>query len=518
MEKQSALSRYEALKRKRDPFLRRARECAELTIPALMPPEGHSDAVVLPEPYQGLGARAVVSLASRLMVAMYPPGKPSFQLTVPPEVRIESGEMDLNKDIEQGLILSEQLIQAEIERKEWRPATNLVLQYLIVTGNALEMMMPDNTMRVFRLDQYVVCRDMQGKVKEIITEEYLSPESLPEEIKSMVTAEDYSADKVQLLTHTKLQDDGTYESYQEVNKEVVPDSQGLFEILPYNALTWTSVIGEDYGRGKVEEHLPDFRGVDALSKSMLDGAAMASRNVTMIRPNAAGGLNLRRRLAKADNGDIIVGNPEDVMMLQFQNGNGLQITAVELDRQSRELGLAFLLGSSTVRDSERTTAFEIQRSQEELEGALGGVYSQLNQAMQQTRLRRLIMQMKANAQLPNWPEGMVEPTILTGLEALGREQDVTRVQAALQFLQGMPPDVLAYVKWTELLGKAFYGLNLPDAVRTEAEMQQQQQMQMQQQAMMGAGQTAMAAGGAELATQAARAVMSQQTEGEEPDV
>ena len=142
MEKQSALSRYEALKRKRDPFLRRARECAELTIPALMPPEGHSDAVVLPEPYQGLGARAVVSLASRLMVAMYPPGKPSFQLTVPPEVRIESGEMDLNKDIEQGLILSEQLIQAEIERKEWRPATNLVLQYLIVTGNALEMMMP----------------------------------------------------------------------------------------------------------------------------------------------------------------------------------------------------------------------------------------------------------------------------------------------------------------------------------------------------------------------------------------
>ena len=43
-------------------------------------------------------------------------------------------------------------------------------------------------------------------------------------------------------------------------------------------------------------------------------------------------------------------------------------------------------------------------------------------------------------------------------------------------------------------------------------------MQMQQQAMMGAGQTAMAAGGAELATQAARAVMSQQTEGEEPDV
>ena len=255
------------------------------------------------------------------MVAMYPPGKPSFKLDIPPEVRIQNGDMSVNKDIEQGLILSEQLIQAEIERKEWRPVTNLVLQYLIVTGNALEMMMPDNTMRVFRLDQFVVSRDMQGRVREIITEEYLSPESLPEQIKSMVTAEDYSADRVQLLTHTMLLNDGTYKSYQEVNKEKVPDSDGIFDMLPYNALTWTNVIGEDYGRGKVEEHLPDFRGVDALSKSMLDGAAMASRNVTMIRPNAAGGLNLRRRLAQADNGDIIVGNPEEVMMLQFQNVN-----------------------------------------------------------------------------------------------------------------------------------------------------------------------------------------------------
>lgn len=501
---ESCSARYEALRRKRDPFLRRARECAELTIPSLMPPEGHSDATLLPEPFQGLGARAVVSLASRLMVAMYPPGKPSFRLDIPPEVRIQQGSMDIETDVEQGLILSEKLIQSEIERKEWRPATNLVLQYLIVTGNALEVMQPDNTIRVFRLDQYVVSRDMQGNVREIITEEHLAPESLPDNIKPMVSAEDYSGDRVQILTHIQLENDGTYSGYQEVNKKKVPGSDGVYDRLPYNALVWTNVIGEDYGRGKVEEHLPDFRAVDSLSKAMLDGAAMASRNVTMIRPNAAGGLNLRRRLARANNGDIIVGNPEDIAMLQYQNQGGLQLTAQELDRQSRELGMAFLLGSAGVRDSERTTAYEIQRNQEELEGALGGVYSQLNQTMQFQRLSRLVFQMRANEQLPQWPEGMIEPTILTGLEALGREADVNRVQAALQFLQGMPPEVLSYVKWNELLGKAFYGLNLPDAVRTEQEMQEQQQ----QQQMMQAGGQAMAAGGQEMATQAAQQMMA----------
>ncbi len=101
----SCFARYEALRRKRDPFLKRARECAELTIPALLPPEGHSEATLLPEPFQGLGARAVVSLSSRLMVAMYPPGKPSFRLDIPPEVRIQTGSLDVETDVEQGLIL-----------------------------------------------------------------------------------------------------------------------------------------------------------------------------------------------------------------------------------------------------------------------------------------------------------------------------------------------------------------------------------------------------------------------------
>lgn len=494
---ETAKSRYEMMKRKRDPYLRRARDCAALTIPALMPPEGHNEFAVLPEPYQGLGARAAVSLASRLMVAMYPPGKPSFKLDVPPEARIMSGEMAVSNDIEQGLVLSEKLIQSEIERKQWRRSTNLALQYLLVTGNCLEFMQPDNTIRIFRLDQYCVSRDMSGALKEIITEEYLSPEALPEEARAMIATDDFSQTRVPLYTHIKLDKKGVFKVYQEINSKIVSGSQGEYEVLPYNALRYTSVIGEDYGRGKVEEHLPDLRAIDALSKSLIDGAAMASRNVTMIRPNAAGGINLRRRFAKADNGDIIVGNPEDVVMLQFQNNNGMQLCAAELERQTREVSQAFLMGASTVRDSERTTAFEVRRMTEELEGTLGGVYSQLNQEMQQARLKRLVLQMKRLKMLPDWPEGLIEPVILTGLETLGREQDINRVQTALQFITGMPPEVLTYVKFDALLGKAFYGLNLPDAVRSEQEVQQIQQQQAQQQAMMaGAQQFASNAGGA----------------------
>lgn len=507
---ETARSRYELMKRKRDPYLRRARDCAALTIPALLPPEGHNEFALLPEPYQGLGARATVSLASRLMVAMYPPGKSSFKLDVPPEARLQSGEMALTPDIEQGLVMSETLIGAEIERKQWRRSTNLALQYLLVTGNCLEYMQPDNTIRIFRLDQYCVSRDMQGDLLEIITEEYLSPESLPDQAKGMVTAEDFSDNRVALYTHTKRDKQGNYEVYQEINSKHIPNSKGIYTILPYNALRYTSVVGEDYGRGKIEEHLPDLRTIDALSKSLIDGAAMASRNVTMIRPNAAGGINLRRRIAKADNGDIVVGNAEDIVMLQFQNNNGMQLCAAELERQTREVSQAFLMGAATVRDSERTTAFEVRRMTEELEQTLGGVYSQLSETMQQARLARLIAQMKRNGQLPPWPDGLVEPVVLTGMEALGREQDVNKVQTALQFLQGMPPDMMKYIKMDVLLGKAFHGLDLPDAVRNQEEIQEEQMQQARQQAMAAGAQSAASQAGMQGAEAVVQQAMSQQ--------
>jgi len=106
------------------------------------------------------------------------------------------------------------------------------------------------------------------------------------------------------------------------------------------------------------------------------------------------------------------------------------------------------------------------------------------------RVNRLILQMQAAKKLPEWPEGTVEPTILTGLEALGREAQVGSVAQALQMMQGYPEEAQDYVKWDVLLKKGFTGLNLSDAVRTEDEAQarreQRQQMQMAQDAMTSA--------------------------------
>ena len=490
-------ARYESLKSRREPFLTRARECSAITIPALLPPQGHNSHTVLPAPYQGLGARAVVSLASRLMIAMYPPGMSSFRLQIPSEILIQEGKLETDQETERGLALSEKAISNEIERKQWRQPTHLTLQYLITTGNALEQVLPDNRLRVFRLDQYVVVRDMTGDVTEVIIEEYFAPTNLPDAVRSMLTAEDSPTQKVPIYTSCKKTQKG-YEVHQEVAGKKVAKSTGTYDVCPFNALRWTAVIGEDYGRGKCEEHLGDLQAVDGLSKAMLDGAALASRHVMMIRPNAAGGLNLRRRLAAADNGEYVVGNPEDIGMLAYQNAPGLQVAKAELAEKKQEIASAFLMNSSVQRQGERVTAYELKMMAEELEGSLGGAFSMLSRDMQSARLNRLIIQMQAQGKLPPWPEGVVEPTVLTGLESLGREQDVQRVGSALQFLQGLPPEILDYVRWEKLLGKAFNGLSLEDAVNTEDEVAQKRQQRQVEQGMGAAAE----AGGAAMAQQA----------------
>lgn len=507
----SAKGRYEALGVRREPFLRRARDCARITVPSIMPPMGHHRSSVLPQPNQGFGARCVLTLSSRLLTALLPPGQPFMRLRITPETMVAAGEDSVPEDVELSLAKTESLASAEVERRGWRSPTNLSLQHLVVTGNVMEQMMNDGSIRVFRLDQYVVVRDPAGNLVEFIIEEKLYPDSLPPKLKAMHEASDATKkaadtpNEVSLFTWGKLVG-GSFEVHQELNETMVEGSKGSYPVdrLPFFALRWSAIAGEDYGRGKVEEHYADLVLIDGLSKAMSDGSAMASRNITLIRPGAQGGLNLGRRIAKANNGEFLVGNPEDVSMLQFSNIGGLQVTQQELQMLRQDVGSSFLLGAQNVRNAERVTATEVRLMAQELEGVLGGAYSLLSADMLLKRATRLIFLMTRDGRLPQWPEGVVEPTILTGLEALGREQLVTSVMGALQMLNGLPPEVLDYVKWDSLLKKGFMGLDLPDAVRTESEAEELRAQRQQQQSM------------ADMAKAAAGPVASAAVQGQQP--
>ena len=81
-DKNSIQAQYNKLELDREVYLERARDCSELTIPTLFPPKSAHGATEYKSPYQSIGARGVMNLASKLMLALFPPQAPFFRLSM----------------------------------------------------------------------------------------------------------------------------------------------------------------------------------------------------------------------------------------------------------------------------------------------------------------------------------------------------------------------------------------------------------------------------------------------------
>ena len=484
-----AEGRYGQLAYDRVQFLDRARHNALLTIPSLMPLEGHDHKAHLYEPYQGLGADAVNHLTSRLATALLPAGRPYLRLDLKPEdqLLLQGTPADQGNDIARQLALAEQAIQAEAEAKDWRPATNMSLQQNIVCGSVCEHQLENNIIRIIRLDQHVVTRSYYGRPQEALILDYLN--SNDARLSGVEVPQDAKRQDgiVNVYTWIRLTKGGlVFEVHQEVANgvRIGPSIEYAVDDLPYSFLRWNATPGEDYGRSKVEDTIADLRSLDALEKANLEMAAMASRNFIMVRPGATSS-GIKQRLTQAMNGDVVAGDPEGVELKSFTNLAGYQITENMTNRLIERLARSYLLHSAGQRNAERVTATEIERDVAELEAALGGNFSILNTDMMEPRTRRLMANMERDGRLPELT-GKVQPVILTGLEALSRERDVSRVMQMAEIARAFGEEGQDVLKLGKLLGYAATGLSFADVIYTDQEALQRQQAR-QQQAIMEKG-------------------------------
>ena len=82
-----AREKYSKLETGRSQFLDTAIECSELTLPYLVTrDENYKGKRTLLQPYQSVGAKAVVTLAAKLMLAILPPPVRSMTAFPPPLV------------------------------------------------------------------------------------------------------------------------------------------------------------------------------------------------------------------------------------------------------------------------------------------------------------------------------------------------------------------------------------------------------------------------------------------------
>ena len=262
MTQETGLSkRYSDLAVYRQCFLEEAWDAAELTLPFILPRNATYNQT-LPTPYQGVGARGINNLTAKLLLTLFPPNSPFFKFQID-DFTLEELQAQ-RAPVEEGLNSMERAVMDEIEGKAMRVPLNECIRHLLITGNAVLHVEKDNTVRVFHLDQYVVRRDPQGKVLEIIVKEKMSRELYKEIFKTSPPNEtDTSADgnEKELSLYTSVKRiDKKIKVRQEVNDKRIPgtDSEYPLEKTPWLALRYNAIDGEDYGRGFIEEYLGDL--------------------------------------------------------------------------------------------------------------------------------------------------------------------------------------------------------------------------------------------------------------------
>ena len=489
----TAKSRYDYLSGERTQFLDEAEKAAELTLPYLI--RGHEDFNKgmrhLPTPWQSVGAKCSVTLAAKLLQSLVPIQTSFFKLQVDESQLGEEFGPKVKSELDLSFAKIERTILEAIAASNDRVIVHEALLHLVVAGNALIFMDKDG-LKVYPLNRYVVERDGNGNVIEIITKETIAkkliedqlPEDVLKQYNTVVDGSDDSVEECDIYTHI-TRDNNRYVWHQEVHGKILEKSYGKapVDVSPWIPLRFNTVDGEDYGRGRVGQFIGDLKSLESLSQALVEGSAAAAKVVFTVSPSST---TKPQTLANAGNGAIVQGRPDDIGVVQVGKTADFR-TAFEMMQQlERRINDAFLV--MQVRHSERTTAEEVRLTQMELEQQLGGLFSLLTTEFLLPYLNRILSQFQKLGKIPRLPKDVVKPTIVAGVNALGRSQDSASLGQFLQTIaQTMGPEAIQkFVNPEEVIKRlaASQGIDVLNLVRSMQDVQQEQQQGMQQEMQM----------------------------------
>ena len=487
----TAKSRYDNLSSDRSQFLTEAEDATKLTLPYLI--RGHEDyqkgMKQLKTPWQSVGAKGVVALASKLSLSLVPPQTSFFKLQLDESQLGEEFGPEVKSELDLSFAKIERTILDAIAASDDRVVIHQALQHLVVGGNAL-IFMGKTGLKLYPLNRYVIERDGNGQVIEIITKERINKDLIPSyyEImpEKMVMDQDEEEEECDVYTHCK-RDNNRFVWHQEVHDKRIPGSQGKAPIdsTPWLPLRFNTVDGEAYGRGRVGQFIGDLKSLEALSQAIVEGSAAAAKVVFTVSPSAT---TKPQTLAAAGNGAIVQGRPDDIGVVQVGKTADFATALQHMQTLEKRLNEAFLILS--VRQSERTTAEEVRMTQMELEQQLGGLFGLLTVEFLVPYLNRKLSIFQKTGEIPRIPKGMVKPIIVAGINSLGRGQDVQALGGFLSTIaQTMGPDaIMQYINPDEVIKRlaAAQGIDVLNLVKSMEERQQEEQQAVEQEAEMKA--------------------------------
>ena len=170
-----------------------------------------------------------------------------------------------------------------------------------------------------------------------------------------------------------------------------------------------------------------------------------------------------------------------------------------------------MLYESITRDAERVTSTELNLLANALQSSLRGLCSNLSQALQLPLVKRLMERMQKQKRLPNLPDGVIKPSIVTGTAALGRGNDLNNLMQFMQVIGSLGPGVIEqFMNVDEFIIRtgASLGIDMGGLVKSPEQlaMEQQAALEAQQQQQLAS----IAQAGAPNAVKAAAEQLPQQ--------
>ncbi|NCU27013.1 hypothetical protein EOM86_09875 [Candidatus Nomurabacteria bacterium] len=459
--------------------------------------------------HQSTVSQGLQNIATRLTDVCFPVNVKFWKYGIDPAVREKyRAQGNLDKALG-GLATAEKIINRYLDKIQIRALLYNACLQIGITGNCLIYMTFDGC-KLYKLFDYRVERDGTGKIITVMTRDKVMYAGLPEEIKEVLAKENLGREYErydELELYKLVERDGKRFKVQaaidDVEIDLDEDESEYDETeLPWIALRFTKADGDDYSRGLLERYIGDIASLDEISRAIDVLSKLYADVKFLVNPNSSTRL---QQLAKAKTGDFVPGKRDDITCLQIDNYANIQFMSQHRQSLISSLSPVFLM-LNDFGNRDRVTAEEIKILASRMDSSMGGVYSLLSSELQLPLVRAAVKILSDAGELPDLSEEStgLHPEIVTGLAALGREQDMQSLISILQLLresQYLQQTVNPALLMTRLL--IAMGIE-PDDILFTNEQVQQNQMQAQLMAMAQAAAPQMAqAAGPEMAQAAA---------------
>lgn len=469
-EKMSLEERFHSLDAARNRIMDRAREHASYVLPYLMETEdtGYphgTDDNELTELFWHKPGQNANQLANKITGAIFPTnGTPFFEFSIGNKVKElrDAGQMSEEEyeALDRLRVRVENDLHNDLQSSNFRSQLQSSILKIIILPADLMYVDNDLKFRGYRIDEFVVRRDISGEIVEIMTRDWVQDDLLPNELRNIPKTpgrEAYDHFEPYFTQVSWDQKAKKWNVVREFRGQKVDKGEYKKDALPYFYFQWAHSPGEVYGTSLVEQVFGLIRSGEATAKALVEGLVAGSQGYLAVSPT---GITTIEDIYDKPNWSIISARQEDITTIQPNTSSSVVTAEAALRAMEEDLDEAFMTNSSTRLQGERVTAFQVNSVEAERDESLGGMLTFLADNTQRPVIQRLLAIREKNGELPKnfkqlLDKGYVKLNIKTGLDALGRQLDTIRLQAVLQTVGSM-----AQI-WPEMAEK-INGLNVAE--------------------------------------------------------